>query len=364
MSGPIDESLRKFHASLNVSDLNRSIEFYRVLLGTEPAKVRPDYAKFELAEPALVLSLIPGRPGSGGNLNHVGLRVRSAEELVDIQRRVEAAGLHTEREEGVECCYALQTKFWVTDPDQALWEIYVFHEDVDERGHAAPPQAELVQLGKAAAAPRAWEHRLRDPFPARIPHDDNSLTEVRLGGSINAAPDTAYRAILLGEVLRVLRPGQPIHIRGLSGDRRSSPAPALPGPASVVQHVPTTEDVIEELAGAGFVEIQIETLSAPHFVVDGVPMRELVVVARKPGHRPSLARHHAVYLGPMSQVVDDFGNVFRRGAMTPLNVHDWQALSRSSAGSAFKLFEPESSTAAVSCCDASEAAPAPAVARG
>jgi len=364
MSGPIDESLRKFHASLNVADLNRSIAFYRVLLGTEPAKVRPDYAKFELAEPALVLSLIPGRPGNGGNLNHVGLRVRSAEELVDIQRRVEAAGLHTEREEGVECCYALQTKFWVTDPDQALWEIYVFHEDVDERGHAAPPKAELLQLEKPAAAPRAWEHRLRDPFPARIPHDDNSLTEVRLGGSINAAPDTAHRAILLGEVLRVLRPGQPIHIRGLSGDRRSRLAPALPGSASVVQHVPATEDVIEELAGAGFVEIQIETLSAPHFVVDGVPMRELVVAARKPGHRPSLAKHHAVYLGPMSQVIDDFGNVFRRGVMTPLNVHDWQALSRSAATSAFKLFEPESSNVAVSCCDASEAEAATAVARG
>src|SRR5262245_6254944 len=116
MSGPIDDGLRKFHASLNVTDLNRSIAFYRALLGTEPAKVRADYAKFDIAEPPLVLSLIPGHPSAGGNLNHVGLRVRTAEELVDIQRRLEAAGLATQREDGVECCYALQTKFWVSDP--------------------------------------------------------------------------------------------------------------------------------------------------------------------------------------------------------------------------------------------------------
>src|ERR1700752_1791542 len=140
MSGAIDASIRKFNASLNVSDLERSIAFYRVLFGVEPAKVRPDYAKFELAEPGLVLSLIPGKPASGGHLNHAGLRVRNAEELVEIQRRLEAAGLHTEREDGVECCYARQTKFWITDPDRALWEIYVFHEDIDEHGKAAAPR--------------------------------------------------------------------------------------------------------------------------------------------------------------------------------------------------------------------------------
>src|SRR5262245_47123118 len=357
MSGPIDASLRKFHASLNVSDLNRSIAFYRVLLGTEPAKTRADYAKFELAEPPLVLSLIPGRPGAGGHLNHVGLRVRNAEELVEIQRRLEAAGLHTEREEGVECCYALQTKFWVTDPDRALWEVYVFHEDIDDRGHAAPPlRIEETPVTAAATAPRTWEHRLRDPFPERIPYEDNSLLEVRLAGSINASPETEHHSGLLQEVWRVLLPGAVVHIHGLSGDRRGPLAPALPGPASAVQHVPATQEVIDELVRAGFVQIQIDVLSSPHFVVDGIPMRELRVVGRKPGYRPSAASHCAVYLGPLSQVVDDFGNVFRRGVITPVNVHDLQALSKSTVSSAFKLLEPESSTVAASCCDASEAA--------
>ncbi len=180
MAGAIDETLRKFHTSLNVTDLDRSIAFYRVLLGTEPAKVRADYAKFDLAEPPLVLSLIPGRPGAGGNLNHVGLRVRNAEELVEIQRRLEAAGMQTEREDGVECCYARQTKFWISDPDRALWEIYVFHDDIDEHGSAAPPQAEPLQdehrtiagtarLGASASGPDSGSNPTRRQHPARGP---------------------------------------------------------------------------------------------------------------------------------------------------------------------------------------------------
>src|SRR5262245_29415956 len=104
MPPSIHASLLKFHASFNVSQLERSITFYRVFLNVEPAKVREDYAKFELAEPPVVLSLIPGRPG--GNINHVGLRVRNTEELVEVQRRLETAGIVTQREEGVECCYA------------------------------------------------------------------------------------------------------------------------------------------------------------------------------------------------------------------------------------------------------------------
>ena len=103
MSTAISDNTRvKFHAPLNVSDLARSIEFYRALFGLEPAKCRADYTKFELDEPPLVLSLMPGRPGVGGSLNHVGLRVRVSEELVKIQHRLEAAGIRTQREEGVE----------------------------------------------------------------------------------------------------------------------------------------------------------------------------------------------------------------------------------------------------------------------
>jgi catechol 2,3-dioxygenase-like lactoylglutathione lyase family enzyme len=355
MPGAIDDTLVKFHTSLNVSDLSRSIEFYRVLFGTEPAKVRSDYAKFDLAEPPLVLSLVPGRPGAGGNLNHVGLRVRSAEELVEVQRRLEAAGHHTEREEGVECCYSRQTKFWITDPDRALWEIYVFHDDIDEHGDAAPPRVEPIRLETSKSpAPKAWEHRLRDPIPARIPHDDNSLHEIRLEGSINAAPDAANRGGLFADCLRALRPGAAIYIHGLSGDSASRTSPSLPGPAAAVQHVPATGVIVEELVRSGFADVQIEKLSqTAYFVVDGVPMREVRVIAHKPGHRPAAATHQAVYLGPMAQVTDDFGNVFARGVPTPLNVHDWLLLSKSAVKESFLFLKPDGSKVDASCADRS-----------
>src|SRR5579884_2828793 len=98
----------RFHLSLNVSNLERSIAFYRILFGCEPAKRRPDYAKFELNDPPLVLSLEPTPRGEGGALNHLGFRMPDSAALVLVQRRLEQAGIHTQREEGVECCYARQ----------------------------------------------------------------------------------------------------------------------------------------------------------------------------------------------------------------------------------------------------------------
>jgi catechol 2,3-dioxygenase-like lactoylglutathione lyase family enzyme len=355
MAPAIDDALLKFHISLNVSDLDRSLAFYRVLLGAEPAKVRSDYAKFDLAEPPLVLSLVPGGPGPGGNLNHVGLRVRNAEELVEIQTRLEAAGLHTEREDGVECCYARQTKFWITDPDRVLWEIYVFHEDIDDRGSAAPPRPDALPVNATRTyAPAAWAHRLGEPVPSRIPHDDNTLHDLTLEGSINAVLETEHRAGLLAESLRVLRPGASIHVHGLAGDGPSRSSPALPGPAAAVQHVPAAYEVVHDLVRAGFVDVRIEKLSeTAYFVVDGVPMRELRVIARKPGHRPGATSHHAVYLGPMAEVTDDFGNVFRRGVPTPLNIHDWQVLSQGAANGAFLFVPSDAVKRDASCCDRS-----------
>jgi catechol 2,3-dioxygenase-like lactoylglutathione lyase family enzyme len=357
MAAAIDAGLRKFHASLNVSNLDKSVAFYRVLLGTEPAKVRADYAKFDIAEPPLVLSLIPGRPVSGGNLNHVGLRVRTAEELVEIQRRLEAAGLPTQREEGVECCYAKQTKFWIPDPDQALWEVYVFHEDVAEHGHGAPPPVTSVAASvatTAGAAPSVWQHRLREPIPSRLPYDDGALHEAQLEGSINAAPSAEHRAGLIPSIFRALRPGAVLRVHGLTGDRTLAARPSLPGPAAAVQHVPSTADVVRELVLAGFVDVQIEKLShTAYFVVDGVSMREARIVARKPAEPTGAAAHRAVYLGPMAQVMDDFGNLFRRGAVTSIEARDWEMLSAGPMRGSFLFLGPEAATATAAsagCC--------------
>ena len=337
----IDAALTKFHASLNVSDLERSVAFYRALLGTEPAKVHPDYAKFDLADPPLVLSLVPGQPGSGGHLNHVGLRVRTAEELVDVQRRLEAAGMPTQREEGVECCYARQTKFWINDPDGALWEIYVFHDDIDEHGHAAPPprmEAAPARTLVSSAAARSWQHRLTDPFPAALPHGDAALDSVRLEGSINASPETANRGGLMREIHRTLRPNGSLHLHGLAGDRRSAVTVSLPGPAAAVQYVPAVDEVVDEVARAGFVDIEIEKLSQnAYFVVDSVSFRELRIVARKPGARGAAKTYEAIYLGPMAQVVDDFGTVFRRGVATLIDAQAWERLANGAMKKDFAL---------------------------
>jgi hypothetical protein len=186
----------------------------------------------------------------------------------------------------VECCYARQTKFWISDPDKALWEIYVFHDDIDDHGDAAPPRAEPVLLGLTSSpAPRAWEHRLREPITARIPHDDNTLHEIRLEGSVNAAPDARNRSGLLADAWRALRPGSAIYVHGLSGDRASRTTPALPPPAAAVEHVPATADVVAELVQSGFVDVRIEKLSEKAcFVVDGCDAR---VPDRRPQARPS-----------------------------------------------------------------------------
>src|SRR5262245_2176563 len=122
----------RFHVGLNVSDLAKSVRFYRALFGVAPMKSLEDYAKFELSEPPLVLALYPSPQQPGGALNHVGLRLADSEALVEVQRRLEEAGIATQRQEGVECCYARQTKFWVTDPDRTLRGVYTLHEDIGD----------------------------------------------------------------------------------------------------------------------------------------------------------------------------------------------------------------------------------------
>src|SRR5579863_8816918 len=146
MNVAIGKSPTNFHISLNVSNLSKSVDFYRKLFGADPAKERADYAKFESTNPPLTLSLEPSGASGGGTLNHVGFRLGSSEELVELQRRLEMAGLPSQREEGVECCYARQTKFWLHDPDRTLWEFYVMEGDIEHRGagqdseHVLAPQ--------------------------------------------------------------------------------------------------------------------------------------------------------------------------------------------------------------------------------
>jgi catechol 2,3-dioxygenase-like lactoylglutathione lyase family enzyme len=115
--------MSRVQLALRVSDLAGSVEFYSKLFGVEPAKRRPGYANFAVAEPPLKLVLIEN-PGAEGRLNHLGVEVMSSGEVTDAQRRLTGDGLATAVEEGVTCCYAEQDKVWVDDPDGAPWEIY------------------------------------------------------------------------------------------------------------------------------------------------------------------------------------------------------------------------------------------------
>jgi catechol 2,3-dioxygenase-like lactoylglutathione lyase family enzyme len=114
--------------ALNVDDVDEAVAFYSRLFDAEPAKRRPGYANFALDEPALKLVLLEN-PGAGGSPNHLGVEVASAAEVVAATRRLAAAGLATEVEEGTTCCYALQDKVWVYGPGAERWEVYTVLAD-------------------------------------------------------------------------------------------------------------------------------------------------------------------------------------------------------------------------------------------
>ena len=120
--------MSRVQLALNVSDLDSAIDFYSKLFGTEPAKRRPGYANFAVAEPPLKLVLIEN-PGADGRLNHLGVEVMSTDEVTAAQARLSGEGLATATEENVTCCYAVQDKVWVDDPDGAPWEIYTVLAD-------------------------------------------------------------------------------------------------------------------------------------------------------------------------------------------------------------------------------------------
>jgi len=119
--------------ALNVSDLEAAIDFYSKLFGTEPNKRMPGYANFAITEPPLKLVLIEGEvagdDGVTGKLNHLGVEVTSTNEVAAATARLSGEGLDTVTEERSTCCYAVQDKVWVRDPDGAPWEVYRVLED-------------------------------------------------------------------------------------------------------------------------------------------------------------------------------------------------------------------------------------------
>jgi catechol 2,3-dioxygenase-like lactoylglutathione lyase family enzyme len=123
--------MSRVQLALNVTDLEAAIAFYSKLFATQPAKVRPGYANFAVAEPPLKLVLIENPGAPGGSLNHLGVEVESTDEVAATTRRLADEGMATEVEDNVTCCYAVQDKVWVSAPDGARWEVYTVLADAE-----------------------------------------------------------------------------------------------------------------------------------------------------------------------------------------------------------------------------------------
>jgi len=122
----------RIHIGLRTSDLAKAVSFYSLLLGSSPVKVKDDYAKWEPADPSVNLSITAGRSGDPVGGAHYGIQMKSTDAVQAAKARFEAAGVPFQSEDETVCCYALQDKFWVTDPDGNAWEVFVVLDDADE----------------------------------------------------------------------------------------------------------------------------------------------------------------------------------------------------------------------------------------
>ena len=123
--------MSRVQLALRVADLEASVAFYAKLFGAEPAKRRPGYANFAIAEPPLKLVLIEGTTGEPTRMDHLGVEVETTGEVTVATARLAAEGHATAAEEDTACCYAVQDKVWVTGPGGEPWEVYVVKADSD-----------------------------------------------------------------------------------------------------------------------------------------------------------------------------------------------------------------------------------------
>lgn len=158
----------RMHVSLYVSNIQQTVQFYTAFFGLEPEKVKAGYAKWHLEQPALIISFVENAERVQPGFGHIGLQVETQQELFGRLESLKARGVMIDEEEiGTACCYAIQDKFWVNDPDGHEWEVYYFHKDVefnDPRyaneeasacctpASASKPKVSLQEIGQSAKA--------------------------------------------------------------------------------------------------------------------------------------------------------------------------------------------------------------------
>jgi catechol 2,3-dioxygenase-like lactoylglutathione lyase family enzyme len=139
-------TILKPHLSLNVSDIDSTVAFYEKLFGVPATKRRPGYAKFDLAAPLLNLTMQEA-PRTGINASHFGVQVESTDDVSSARARLENAGLLTKSETDVACCYAVQDKVWVEDPDGNAWEYFVVKGEAEVMSDRAAEPAAMPCCG-------------------------------------------------------------------------------------------------------------------------------------------------------------------------------------------------------------------------
>lgn len=141
--------MNTFHVSIEVADIAKAVESYRKILGIEPAKQHPEYAKFEIADPPVILSLVPGE---AGRLSHLGIRYPSTGDVASELVRVRNQAMDVLEQQDVTCCYATADKFWVRDADQVRWEMYAVKADAATFGDSSAVSAGTPDSAPTSAA--------------------------------------------------------------------------------------------------------------------------------------------------------------------------------------------------------------------
>ncbi|MBY0287758.1 MAG: VOC family protein [Mycobacteriaceae bacterium] len=147
--------------ALNVDDLDEAVTFYSKLFNAQPAKRRPGYANFAIAEPPLKLVLIEN-PGQGGTLNHLGVEVETSDRVHEEIARLSGEGLFTDEEIGTTCCFATQDKVWVSGPGGERWEVYTVLAHSETFGHSPRD----TEAGGECSCGTAEEHAVEEPAKA------------------------------------------------------------------------------------------------------------------------------------------------------------------------------------------------------
>ena len=140
--------MKRFHVSLSVQDLQRSVDFYTTLFDAAPTVLKADYAKWMLDDPKINFSLRISAGNKG--VSHVGLQLEDMDQLGEIQQRLHTAGQNTFDEPDAECCYAKSSKSWVRDPDDVAWEAFVTHREITHYGADVVTKQSVRQLTAAA----------------------------------------------------------------------------------------------------------------------------------------------------------------------------------------------------------------------